>query len=76
MASFFFCFKIDRDHNSPLYERLITFERGITMRKFLLVTLIGMAVAIYLYGIVNNFMVEEVKEIDHIEETTTIVYME
>lgn len=46
------------------------------MRKFLLVTLIGMALAIYLYGIVNKFMVEEVNEVDHIEETTTIVYME
>ena len=46
------------------------------MRKFLLVTLIGMALAIYLYGIVNKLMVEEVKEVDHIKETTTIVYME
>ena len=46
------------------------------MRKFLLVTLIGMAIAIYVYGIVNKLMVEEVKEVDHIEETTTIVYME
>lgn len=46
------------------------------MRKFLLVTLIGMALAIYLYGIVNNFMVEEVKPIDHIKETTVTVYME
>jgi len=46
------------------------------MRKFLLVTLIGMALTIYLYGIVSKFMVEEVKEIDHIKETTTIVYME
>lgn len=46
------------------------------MRKFLLVTLIGMALAIYLYGVVNKLMVEEVKPVDHIEETTTIVYME
>ena len=46
------------------------------MRKFLLVTLIGMALAIYLYGIVNKLMDEEVKPISHIEETTTIVYME
>lgn len=46
------------------------------MRKFLLVTLIGMALAIYLYGIVNKLMIEEVKPIDHVEETTTIVYME
>ena len=31
---------------------------------------------IYLYGIVNKYMVEDVKEVDHIEETTMIVYME
>ena len=46
------------------------------MRKFLLVVLIGMAVAINLYGFVNEFMVEEVEEIDHIEETTMTVYVE
>ena len=46
------------------------------MRKFLLVVLIGMALAINLYGIVNKFMVEDVKEIDHIKETTITVYME
>lgn len=46
------------------------------MRKFLLVTLMGMALAIYLYGIVNKLMVEEVKVIDHVEETTITVYME
>lgn len=46
------------------------------MRKFLLVTLMGMALAIYLYGIVNKIMVEVVKPVDHVKETTTIVYME
>ena len=46
------------------------------MRKFLLVALIGMALTIYLYGIVNSFMIEEVIPIDHIEETTSIVYVE
>lgn len=46
------------------------------MKKFLLVTLIGMVLAIYLYGVIENLMVEEVKPVDHIEETTTIVYME
>lgn len=46
------------------------------MRKFLLVVLIGMVLAIDLYGIVNKFMVEDVKEIDHIKETTITVYME
>lgn len=35
-----------------------------------------MAFTIYLYGIVNKYMVEEVKDIDHIEETTITVYME
>lgn len=47
------------------------------MRKFLLVTLIGMALAMNLYGFVNEFfMIDEVEEIDHIEETTTMVYVE
>lgn len=47
------------------------------MRKFLLVTLIGMALSIYIYGIVNQLLIkEEVKEINHIAETTTTVYME
>ena len=35
------------------------------MKKFLLVLLVGMAVAIYLYGIVNRLMSDKVKEIDH-----------
>lgn len=46
------------------------------MKKFLLVTLIGMSLAIYLYGIINQYMVEEVEEIDHIDETTITVYVE
>ena len=46
------------------------------MRKFLLVTLMAMATVIYLYGVVSSVMVDEVEEIDHIAETTTIVYME
>lgn len=46
------------------------------MKKFLLVLLIGMVLAMNLYGIVKEFMIEEVNEIDHIKETTTIVYME
>ena len=46
------------------------------MRKFLLVTLIGMVLAINLYGIVNELMKDEIQEVDHIKETTTIVYME
>lgn len=46
------------------------------MKKFLLVLLIGMALAINLYGFVKGFMAEDVKEIDHIKETTITVYME
>lgn len=46
------------------------------MKKFLLVVFIGMAIAMDLYGIVNEFMVDEVEEINHVEETTTTVYME
>lgn len=46
------------------------------MKKFLLVVFIGMALVINLYGIVTHLMVEDVQEIDHIKETTTIVYME
>lgn len=46
------------------------------MRKFLLVVLIGMVLAMNLYGIVKEFMKNEIKEIDHIEETTITVYME
>lgn len=46
------------------------------MKKFLLVTMIGLVLAMDLYGIVNQFMVEDVREIDHIAETTSTVYME
>ena len=46
------------------------------MKKFLLVILIGMVLAMNLYGIVNKIMTEEVEEIDHIKETTVTVYME
>ena len=46
------------------------------MKKFLLVTMIGMVLTMNLYGIVNQFMKDEVKEVDHIKETTVTVYME
>ena len=42
----------------------------------MLVVFIGVVLAMNLYGIVNKFMNEDLKEIDHIEETTMIVYME
>lgn len=46
------------------------------MKKFLLVVLIGMVLAINIYGFVSELMSEDVKEIDHIRETTMTVYME
>lgn len=46
------------------------------MKKFLLVIFIGMVLTMNLYGIVKGLMNDEVKEIDHIKETTTTVYME
>ena len=46
------------------------------MKKFLLVVLIGMVLAIDVFGIVKEFKNDEIKEINHIEETTTTVYME
>lgn len=46
------------------------------MKKFLLVLLIGMVLAMNLYGIVNEIMKDEAKEINHIEKTTVTVYME
>ena len=46
------------------------------MKKFLLVTMIGMVLTMNIYGIINKFMTEEVKEVDHIKETTVTVYME
>lgn len=46
------------------------------MKKFLLVIFIGMTLTMNLYGIVKGFMNDEVKDINHIKETTTTVYME
>ena len=46
------------------------------MKKFLLVTLLGMVLAMNLYGIVNQFMKDEVNEVNHIEESTITVYVE
>jgi len=46
------------------------------MKKFLLVVLIGMVLALDIFGFVKQFTNDEIKEIDHIEETTTMVYME
>lgn len=49
---------------------------GFTMKKFLLVTLIGMVLTMNLYGIVTEYMDDDIEEIDHIAETTITVYME
>lgn len=46
------------------------------MKKFLLVIMMGLVLAMNIYGIANQIMNDEVKEVDHIEETTTTVYME
>ena len=46
------------------------------MKKFLLVIFIGVVLAINLYWIVNKLMADYMQEIDHISETTMIVYME
>lgn len=46
------------------------------MKKFILVVFIIGVLAMNLYGIVNKIMIDNVKEIDHIEETTITVYME
>ena len=46
------------------------------MKKFLLVLLIGMVLAIDLYAFVKWIMVDNVEEVDHIKETTITVYVE
>lgn len=46
------------------------------MKKFLLVTMIGLVLAMNLYGFGNQIMKDEVPEVDHIKETTMTVYVE
>lgn len=46
------------------------------MKKFLLVVLIGMVLALDVFGIVKQFTIDKIEEVDHIEETTTTVHME
>jgi hypothetical protein len=46
------------------------------MKKFLLVIMIGLVLAMDLCGIVKDVMEDDVKEIDHIAETTITVHME
>ena len=67
---------MNRIRNKAYYEKLLQTLEVFTMKKFLLVTMIGLVLSMDLYGIVNQFMTEDVKEIDRIAETTTTVYME
>lgn len=46
------------------------------MKKFLLVVFIGMVLGMSVFGAIEEYENGQVKEIDHIEETTTAVYME
>ena len=46
------------------------------MRKFLLVVFIGMVLGASIYATIEDYKNGQVEEIDHIEETTTMVYME
>jgi hypothetical protein len=58
------------------YEKLLQTLEGFIMKKFLVVTLVGMVLAMDIYGFVNQFMNDEVEEIDHIKESTLTVYVE
>ena len=71
MASLFFA--VETGH---IMKTNMILKGVFTVKKFLLVILIGMAVAINVYGIVKDFMVDEVEEVNHIEETTIAVYVE
>lgn len=46
------------------------------MKKFLLVAIIGMVLAMDLYGFISSLLAEPKMEIDHISETTVTVYVE
>lgn len=46
------------------------------MKKFLLVTMIGMVLTMNLYGFISELLVELEMEVDHISETTITVYVE
>jgi hypothetical protein len=60
----------------PSYEKLLQTLEGFIMKKFLVVTLVGMVLTMDIYGFVNQFMNDEVEEIDHIKESTLTVYVE
>lgn len=46
------------------------------MKKFLLVVFIGMVLGMSVFGAIEEYKNGQVKEVDHIEESTTAVYME
>lgn len=46
------------------------------MKKFLLVTLIGMVLTIDVFGVVKDFMNKNVEDENIIEKSATIVYVE
>ena len=46
------------------------------MKKFLLVLLIGMVLALDICGIIKQVTIDEVEERDVVKETSTIVYVE
>lgn len=67
---------VDRASNTSYYEKLLQTLEGSTVKKFLLVTMIGLVLVMDLCGIVNELMKDEIKDVDHIKETTIAVYME
>lgn len=46
------------------------------MKKFLLGIMIGLVLVTDIYGIVKEFIENEVKEVNHIKETTIAVHVE
>lgn len=46
------------------------------MKKFLLVTMIGMVLTMSLYGFISELLAKPEMEVDHISETTITVYVE
>ena len=71
MASLFFA--VETGH---IMKTNMILKGVFTVKKLLLVTLIGLAFAMNVYGIIINFMNDEVEEVDHIKETTITVYVE
>lgn len=46
------------------------------MKKLLLVVFVGMVLAMDVYGFIEDFKANQVREVDHIKETTMTVYVE